>query len=77
MKTVRDIVTVTGEGLTLDLILWRKFRQPMDGLIEKVLDKNQGLAKLGTWLPLGTTFTIPAVNDDDFRRDDDVIVLWK
>lgn len=75
MRTVREAVTVTGEGLTLDLILWRKFRQPMNGVIEKVLDANQGLAKLGMWLPVGTKVVIPVIDTEE-RSNPDVIVLW-
>ena len=47
----------------------------MNGVIEKVLDANQGLARLGMCLPVGTKFVIPAI-DTEARSNPDVIVLW-
>jgi phage tail protein X len=41
-------VTVEGEFLTVSLIVWRRFRRP-----------NPGLADLGAFLPVGTTFDMP------------------
>jgi phage tail protein X len=56
---VYENVTVTGEQITLSLIVWRRFHRPMPGLVEQILDINQELAELGYFLPLGTTFLLP------------------
>ncbi len=52
-------VTVAGEFITVSLIIWRRFRRPMPGLVEQILDLNPGLAELGPCLPVGTTFDMP------------------
>lgn len=56
---VYEKVTVTGEQITLSLVVWRRFHRPMPGLVEQILDINQELAELGYFLPLGTTFLLP------------------
>ena len=52
-------VTVEGEFITVSLIVWRRFKRPMPGLLEQILDLNPGLAALGPWLPVGTTLDMP------------------
>jgi phage tail protein X len=54
-----ETFTVRGEGLTVDLILWRKYGLRGRSLLEATLDANPGLGKLGPVLPLGTRFNIP------------------
>lgn len=52
-------ITVTGDELTLSLIVWRRFHKPMPGLVEQTLDMNQDLAEQGPKLRVGTTFFLP------------------
>ncbi len=52
-------VTVEGDFITVSLIVWRRFKRPMPGLVEQIYDLNPGLAELGDFLPLGTTFNMP------------------
>jgi phage tail protein X len=52
-------VTVEGEFITVSLIVWRRFKRPMPGLVEQILDINPGLGELGAFLPIGTSFDIP------------------
>jgi phage tail protein X len=59
MATVYETLTVGGDGITLPLLLWRRFRRPVPGLIEQALDANPGLAALGPVLPVGTVVSIP------------------
>lgn len=59
MSEAIEEVTVEGEGLTLSLIVWRRFHRPMPGLVEKIVDRNPGLAELGPILPVGTRFDMP------------------
>lgn len=75
-KILAETVTVMGEHLTVDLIVWRKFRKPMPGLVEKVFHLNPGLAANGEFLALGTVFTIPEVDDNATSQDIELISLW-
>ena len=52
-------ITVMGDDLTVSLIVWRRFKRPMPGLVEQTLDLNPGLADLGHYLPVGTQFMLP------------------
>ena len=52
-------VTVEGEFITVSLIVWRRFRRPMPGLVEQTYDMNPGLGELGAFLPVGATFDMP------------------
>lgn len=58
MSEVIERVTVEGEGITVSLLVWRRFRRPMPGLIEQILDRNPGLAGAGIELPIGTVLDI-------------------
>ncbi|MDQ0314865.1 tail protein X [Amorphus orientalis] len=51
--------TVRGEGITLDLLLWRRDGVRGRELVEAALDLNPGLADLGAVLPLGTVVFLP------------------
>jgi phage tail protein X len=55
------VVKVAGEGISVDLLIWRKYKRPMPGLLELVLDINPGIAGLGPILPIGTVVTLPDV----------------
>ena len=59
MSQVFERITVLGEDISVSLIVWRRFKRPMPGLVEQTLDLNPGLADLGHYLPLGTTFMLP------------------
>ena len=54
-----ETITVRGENITLDLLLWRKYGVRGRSLLERTYDLNQDLALLGTVLPLGTMVTLP------------------
>ncbi len=54
-----ETYTVESEGLTLSLLVWRRFRRPSLGMIERVLELNFGLAGRNVILPIGTKVTIP------------------
>lgn len=59
MSEVIERITVEGDAITLSLLVWRRFRRPMPGLVETILDRNAGLASLGPVLPVGTAFDLP------------------
>lgn len=52
-------VKVEGEFITVSLIVWRRFRRPMPGLVEQIHDMNPGLSELDAFLPVGTSFDMP------------------
>jgi phage tail protein X len=56
-----ETYTVKSEGQSVDLIIWQRFKRPMPGLLERILDmpENQQLEHQGFTLALGTTVTIP------------------
>lgn len=72
-----ETVTVESEGVTIDLILWRRFRRPLDGVLEALLDlpANQHLAGLPAVLPVGTAVTIPIPQERE-TAEVPVISLW-
>ena len=59
MSEIKETVTVAGDVVTVSLIVWRRFKRPMPGLVETIFDINPGLADLGPFLPVGTVFTMP------------------
>lgn len=52
-------MTIKGEGISLDLLLWRIHGVRGQELVEAGLELNPGLSGLGAVLPLGTVVTIP------------------
>lgn len=54
-----ETITIRGEGISLDLLLWRRYGVRGQGLVEETLVLNPGLAALGPILPLGTVVTVP------------------
>ena len=59
MSDVVETITVEGEFITVSLIVWRRFKRPLPGLVEEIFDRNPGLAARGDFLPVGTTFLLP------------------
>ncbi|WP_101342301.1 tail protein X [Cereibacter azotoformans] len=74
--TTYEILTVAGDGITLPLLIWRRFKRPMPGLIEATLDANPGLADLGPVLPVGTKIRIPIPAPEAEERPAERISLW-
>ncbi|MCX2698348.1 MULTISPECIES: tail protein X [Ochrobactrum] len=52
-------ITVKGEGITLDLLLWRAYGVRGRSLLEEALAINTDLAALGAIIPLGTDVLLP------------------
>jgi phage tail protein X len=59
MSDVLEMVTIRGDGITLDLLLWRRFGRQGISLVERTLELNPGLADLGAEIPLGTKVLLP------------------
>lgn len=73
-----ETIVVKGEGLTVELIVWRKYgvRGRRARLVEKTLNSNPGLAGLGLILPLGATFNIPDLPQEDEAKVVDVVSIF-
>jgi len=74
MTDVNRLVTVETEGMTLSLLIWRRYRTPMFGLAERVHEINPGLAARGIVLPVGTTFLMPEQRETP--QPAKIISLW-
>lgn len=60
--TSYELVTVESDFITVDQIVWRRYRLPTFGMVEILLDANPHLAKLhisSPFLPVGTQLRIP------------------
>jgi phage tail protein X len=53
-----ETLTVVAEQTPLDLLLWRRYRREVPGLVEDTLRRNPGLAKIGVFLPVGMTIEV-------------------
>lgn len=49
-----EILTVDREFCPVDLLLFRRMRREVPGLVEATLELNPGLSDLGEFLPIGT-----------------------
>ena len=54
-----ETITVKGEGITLTLLIWRRFKRKPRGYVERVLDANPGLSDSGPFLPVGAQVKLP------------------
>ncbi|CAN7329900.1 tail protein X [Phyllobacterium sp. LjRoot231] len=59
MSDVYEKVVVAGDNITISLLVWRRFKRPMPGIVEYILDSNPGLARKGPILPVGTEILMP------------------
>lgn len=64
-----DLVTVQGDNVTADLLVWRRYKMPTRGVLEAMLACNPHLSllhKTSPFLPVGTQVRIPI--DPDVLR---------
>lgn len=54
-----ETVTIKGEGITLDLLLWRRHGRRGQDLLKQAFQLNPGIAAKGYFLPLGTVVVLP------------------
>lgn len=59
MTETIETVTIRGEAITASLLVWRRFKAPMPGVVERLYDINPGLAELGPHLPINTVVRLP------------------
>jgi phage tail protein X len=57
-----ELVQIVGEGVTADLLVWRRYRRPAPGILEIMLDANPQLAyvhRFTPFLPPGIYVRVP------------------
>ena len=57
-----ELITVGSDWVTVDVIVWRRYRIYAPGIVERTLDDNPHLAKLhktSPFLPVGTQLRVP------------------
>lgn len=54
-----DIITIAGDNLSLDLLLYRRDGRAGQALLEAALEANPGLAERGPVLPVGLVVVLP------------------
>lgn len=57
-----ELITVGSDWVTVDVIVWRRYRVYAPGIVEQTLDDNPHLAKLhktSPFLPIGTQLRVP------------------
>ena len=69
-------VTVKGEGITLDLLLWRAYGVRGRSLLENALALNVDVARLGAVIPMGTEVTLPDLPPKDAVQSREVVSLF-
>ena len=62
-----ETITVKGDNIALDLLLWRRFGVRGQQLVEETYQLNPGLADLGLILPPGPRFTTGGVLERRLR----------
>lgn len=75
MSSTIETYTVQTDGLTLSRIVWNRFRRPMPGLVERILDTTPSLAHAGAILPVGAVVQIP-IDTPREQQEVAVISLW-
>ena len=70
-----ETITIQGEAITASLLVWRRFKAPMPGLVERLYEINPRLALVGPFLPVGTVISLPIPAP---RKEPDVtpVRLW-
>lgn len=69
-------VTVTGQGLTLSQLVWRRVNAAAPGQVEAILEANRHLADKGFILPVGTVVKLPPAPSKDATHTVAPIRLW-
>lgn len=54
-----ELITISGEDITVDLVLWRRFGRAGQAMVERTLVLNPGVAEAGAVLPVGTRLLLP------------------
>jgi phage tail protein X len=61
-----EIVEVRGMGITVDLLVWRRYRRRTTGVVELMMEMNPEIARahrFGPFLPVGLVVKLPIVQE--------------
>lgn len=70
-----ETLEVKQDGMTLDLLLWRRFGKEVSGLVESTLALNQDLSRIGPYLPVGTRVDV-SIDEAQAPAAVKVLRLW-
>ena len=62
--------------MTLDLLLFERFRREVPDLVERTLERNPGLAALGAFLPPGTSVAVELPAPANRPPPREIVTLW-
>lgn len=71
-----ETIIIRDDQATVDLILYRRFKRPMPGLFERVLDLNRDVAEFGPFLPVGFALVIPIDAPNGTPAETPAVRLW-
>lgn len=71
-----ETIVVKGDGITLSMLIWRRFHRQSTGYLERVLSANPGLARKGAIIPVGTAVVFPLDAPELKPRERKVVRLW-
>ena len=71
-----ETITVRGDNITLDLLLWRRYGIAGQSLVEEALERNRGLAAEGPVLPQGTVVVLPDLPTPATPAERKIITLF-
>jgi len=69
-------IIVKGEGITLDLLLWRAYGVRGRSLVESTLAFNTDLASLGVIIPMGMAVNLPDLPPEELGQSRNVVSLF-
>lgn len=69
-------ITIRGDNLTADLLLWRIHGVRGQELIEEMMEVNPGLAELGAVLPSGSIVIVPDMPIEEPFATREIITLF-
>ncbi len=71
-----ETITIEREGITASLLVWRRFRRPMPGTVERLYELNPGIAESDAFLPVGAVVLLPIPAVGTSTNEVTPIRLW-
>lgn len=74
MTEKTETITVRTDQTTVSMLVWRRYRRPMPGLVERILALNVGLAST-PFVPVGTEVVMP-IEEVTQQNSVKMVTLW-
>lgn len=74
MTDKTETITVRTDQTTVSMLVWRRYRRPMPGLVERILALNVGLAST-PFVPVGTEVVMP-IEEVTQQNSVKLVTLW-